>query len=73
MKRPEHVREAKRIGNDSWELFHFAGLPRNASVQRQVDALHNDQVWLLDHINDVCSDIDTLIRSIQEATPDGND
>lgn len=68
MIRKTAMRRAKEIGDDSWELSHFAALPKNASRKKQVEALNRDAEWLKDHVQAMCSEIDYLIRDIIEKT-----
>ena len=70
MKKPKHVKEAKLIGNDSWELINFTQLPKNASRKRQIEALKDDQKWQEDHMIEISSQIDYLIADIDELGKD---
>ena len=65
MIKKEHTLEAKKIGEDSWELLRFTDLAKNASRAAQVDALKSDRKWLCDHMDEVCHRIDDLIKEIQ--------
>ncbi len=64
MKLPSVELRAKAIGNDSFELLNFAGLPATASVARQKEALRQDQRWLENHHNEISRRIDNLIQFI---------
>jgi hypothetical protein len=65
MKRPEHIKRAKEIGHDSWELISYMSLPSNAKPCDQIDALRHDQRWLRDHTDEICREIDQLIGDIE--------
>jgi hypothetical protein len=65
MKHGEHIMAASKIGSDSWALLNFENLPRNASRKRQIEALHADQRWLRNHTEEICHQIDKLIREIE--------
>jgi len=65
MKKPEHIKEAKRIGDNSFALLNFENLPSNAGVASQVAALEADDLWQENHRNDISHQIDGLIRLIR--------
>ncbi len=64
MKLPSVELRAEAIGDDSFELLNFAGLPDNASKVRQMEALKQDQKWLENHHNEISRRIDNLIQFI---------
>ncbi len=66
MIKPEHIEEAKRIGNDSWILNQFLDLPKDASKKEQIKALQSEAQWMRDHIQSICSQIDRLCDKIEE-------
>ena len=66
MIQDRHRKEAKAIGDASWELMAFSQLPRNASAKRQVEALKQDQKWQEDHIQEIGGAIDCLVNDIEE-------
>ena len=70
MKRAEHIDEARKIGDDSWCLLHFAQLPPGANARDQVAALHADQVWQRLHHDEISRRIDILIRAIEDGSND---
>ncbi len=65
MKQPQHEREAENIGEASFDLLNYSGLPVTASVMRQVEALKKDQEWQTDHQNEISKRIDYLIADIE--------
>jgi hypothetical protein len=65
LKRPEHIKEARLIGAESFALLQYDQLPRNASAARQIDALKRDQLWQSIHHDEVSSRIDQLIAKIE--------
>lgn len=65
VKKPEHVKRAKDIGNDSWELQHFTMLRTNASARSQVEALRRDAEWLTAHMEEIGSAIMCLMQGIE--------
>ena len=68
MIQKRHLKEAKRIGDDSWDLLHWQDLRRNASPEQQIEALRADQRWLLDHYYDTIGAIDDLIYDIESGS-----
>ncbi len=62
----KHRKEAKVIGDDSWELLSFRELPQNASAARQVEALTKDRNWQTNHYEEICRRIDVLMEDIEE-------
>ena len=65
MKQPQHEREADNIGEASFDLLNYLGLPVTASAIRQVEALKKDQEWQSDHNNEISKRIDYLISDIE--------
>ena len=65
MKQPQHEREADNIGEASFDLLNYAGLPVTASTIRQVEALKRDQEWQTDYHNEISKRIDYLIADIE--------
>ena len=65
MKQPKHIKEAHEIGRMSFALLNYEALPKNASVNRQVEALKRDQSWQEDHQAEVSARIDRLIARIE--------
>ncbi len=58
---------AKQIGDDSFQLLNFTGLPDCASEKRQLQALNSDRNWQTDHHNEIVSRIDTLMSDIRRS------
>lgn len=71
MKRHEHIRMARAIGKDSWELINFMQLPKNASGEEQIEALKADATWMDGHMIEIAQEIDVLCRLIEEAADEG--
>ena len=67
MKKPEHIKMAKAIGEDSWELLNFIQLPKNASKEKQIEALKSDLNWMKNHLYTIEHSIDELCKLIEEA------
>ena len=65
MKLPSNELRAKSIGDDSWELLNFTDLPHDASKERQIEALKQDQMWQENHLNMISTRIDNLIDRIE--------
>ena len=65
MKLPSNELRAKSIGDSSFELLNFNGLPHNASKERQIEALKQDERWQEEHHNMVSKRIDNLIQRIE--------
>ena len=66
MKKAVHIEEAKKIGEDSFDLLSYNQLPKNASIVQQVEALKDDAKWQEDHNQEVQERIDRLVFNIQE-------
>lgn len=64
-KEKEHIKRAKELGDDSWELINFNELQTNASTESQVKALNRDRDWLTSHVECVAAGIDDLIQDIR--------
>ncbi len=73
MKYPDHIAEAKKIGDDSWELINFLELPDSASADEQIAALEADHQWQVDHISEIGAAIDRLTRKINDLPDYGPD
>lgn len=67
MKKPEYIKEAKEIGDDSWDLSQFLDLPKNASKKQQIEALKSEAKWMEDHINTIVYRIDQLCLKIEDS------
>jgi hypothetical protein len=68
MKLKKHIAMAEWIGADSWELLNFEQLPRNASAERQIEALKLDQKWQRNKFEETSRSIDELIADIESTS-----
>lgn len=60
-------RTAKRIGDDSYSLINFMGMPSTATPEDMISALQRDVEWQQDHCNDIAREIDReLIKPLME-------
>ena len=71
MKKPEHIKEAKEIGDGHYMLMTYDQLPKNASAERQVVALLEDRKWQENHQLEMSNAIDRLIQKIDGTCPEG--
>lgn len=65
LTRTEVARRVKDLGDDSWELFHYTALPRNASAKRISEALYQDARWLEDHVASIAGQVSSLAECIE--------
>lgn len=65
MKNEEIIKEAFKIGRDSYELQHFMQLNKRVGIKKQIEALKQDQVWQQDHHDEISGCIDILINKLE--------
>ena len=68
-----HKKEAKNIGDNSFELLNFVQLPDTATAEKQIQALRADQDWQEDHNTEISRRIDYLMSEISEAADTDHD
>ena len=66
MIKPKYKKEAKNIGDNSFELLNFVRLSSSATAEEQMQALREDQNWQEDHNTEISRQIDHLIDDISE-------